>query len=201
MAKSCTSYVLRTGKPLLLTEERYLRLIDQGEIELVGTHSPSWLGVPLKTRPKQSACWYLQHYEDNDAYTDDDMAFVESVASQVALGIERKHAEEALRETNQTLEEIIQAAPLAIAAFEPDGKITMWNAASERIFGWTADEVMDGQIAIIPEDRQEESRTRRLEIINGARFADFRDSKTYKGWLTDRCQHIGRTFARFKGTY
>jgi len=62
----------------------------------------------------------------------------------------------------------------------------MWNAASERIFGWTADEVMDGQIAIIPEDRQEESRTRRLEIINGARFADFETQRLTKdGSLID----------------
>ena len=186
LSKSCTAYVFKTGKPLLLTEQRYRELLDQGDIQLIGTHSPSWLGVPLKTPAKTIGVLVLQHYDDENAYTEHDKEFIESVASQVALAIERKHAEEALRETNQTLQEIIQAAPLAIAAFEPDGKIQMWNAASERIFGWTAEEAMNGNVPVIPEDRQIESQMRRQEIINGGRFSDFETQRLTKdGRLID----------------
>ena len=35
----------------------------------------------------------------------------------------------------------MQSSPVATQAFDLDRNVTIWNAASERIFGWTADEV------------------------------------------------------------
>ena len=186
MSKSCTAYVFRTGKSLLLTEDRYQQLIRQGEIELLGTHSPSWLGVPLRTPAKTIGVLVMQHYEDANAYCQHDLDLLESVAGQIALAIERKRSDEALRETNQTLQEIIQSVPMAITAFAPDGRVKMWNAASERIFGWTAEEAMNGDINSIPEELREESRIRREEVLNGGRFSDFETQRLTKdGALID----------------
>jgi PAS domain S-box-containing protein len=55
---------------------------------------------------------------------------------------DRKRAEAALRETNETLRTLIQASPLAIAVLDGQEKIRMWNAAAERIFGWKPHEVL-----------------------------------------------------------
>src|SRR5581483_6241463 len=49
---SRSAYVLRTGRPLLLTEELKAELHARGELRLVGSDSPSWLGVPLRTRER-----------------------------------------------------------------------------------------------------------------------------------------------------
>ena len=49
---------------------------------------------------------------------------------------ERKKAEEALRETTQTLEAVIQASPLPIFAVDRERIVKTWNPAAERIFGW-----------------------------------------------------------------
>src|ERR1051325_3002131 len=49
LGKSCAAYVFRTGEPLLITPDVFKRLVEEGEIELVGTDSSSWLGVPLRT--------------------------------------------------------------------------------------------------------------------------------------------------------
>jgi len=43
-----SSYVLRTGQPILLTAAAKKRMCEQG-ITMSGTDSPSWLGVPLRT--------------------------------------------------------------------------------------------------------------------------------------------------------
>ena len=50
---------------------------------------------------------------------------------------------EDLRETNERLETVIQASPFAIIATDLTGNVKSWNAAAERIFGWTGDEVID----------------------------------------------------------
>jgi PAS domain S-box-containing protein len=67
-----------------------------------------------------------------------------------------KQVEEELQETNQKLQALIQACPLAITVFDLDGKVKMWNPAAERIFGWTEQEALSSFIPCIPEDKREE---------------------------------------------
>ena len=55
---------------------------------------------------------------------------------------DRKRAEEALRETNETLRTLIQASPLGIAVADADERLRIWNPAAERLFGWKAHEVL-----------------------------------------------------------
>jgi PAS domain S-box-containing protein len=69
---------------------------------------------------------------------------------------DRKQAQEALQETNQTLQALIQASPLAIITLNTDGNLKMWSPAAERIFGWTEQEVLDRPVPFVPEDKQEE---------------------------------------------
>ena len=69
---------------------------------------------------------------------------------------DRKRTQEALQETNQTLQALIQASPLAIISLDADGNLQMWSPAAERIFGWTEQEVLGRPIPFIPEDKQEE---------------------------------------------
>ena len=67
----------------------------------------------------------------------------------LALDItERKHAEEALRETTHTLQTLIQASPLAIITLDLDFKISLWNPGAERMFGWQASEVLGGYLPV-----------------------------------------------------
>lgn len=54
----------------------------------------------------------------------------------------RKKAEEALRETGQTLLSLVQAAPLAIVVFDCSDTVSIWNPAAETMFGWQAGEVV-----------------------------------------------------------
>jgi len=55
---------------------------------------------------------------------------------------DRKRAEEALRETNETLRTLIHASPLGIAVLDREEKVRIWNPAAERILGWKTPEVL-----------------------------------------------------------
>jgi PAS domain S-box-containing protein len=61
MRNSCTAYVFRTGKPLLLTPEIFNQLREKNEAILIGSPSPSWIGIPLKTPSRRHSifkfCW------------------------------------------------------------------------------------------------------------------------------------------------
>lgn len=67
---------------------------------------------------------------------------------------ERKKATEALRESTQTLQAIVQSSPLAIIVIDPAGNVRMWNPAAEQIFGWNEKEIVGRPLPIIPEDRK-----------------------------------------------
>jgi PAS domain S-box-containing protein len=69
---------------------------------------------------------------------------------------ERKQAEEALQETNHTLQALIQACPLGITVYNFDGEVKLWNPAAERIFGWSEQEALGHFLPTVPEDKRDE---------------------------------------------
>ena len=84
--------------------------------------------------------------------------------------IESRLAEERLH----TLASIIESSDDAIVSKNLDGIITNWNGGAERIFGYTAKEVIGRPITIlIPEDRQSEEREILTRIRRGERIDHF----------------------------
>ena len=73
-----------------------------------------------------------------------------SNASLHAEVAERARAEEELRQANQALRALIQASPLAIIALDAEGRVTIWNPAAERTFGWAEPEVLGRPLPTIP---------------------------------------------------
>jgi len=54
------------------------------------------------------------------------------------------------------LQTLIQASPLAIIATDPSSNIRIWNPAAERMFGWTAAEIIGHPLPTVPEDGRDE---------------------------------------------
>ncbi|MCX6058810.1 MAG: GAF domain-containing protein [Chloroflexi bacterium] len=104
LRRSTSAYVFRSGQPFLSTPARFDELIMQGEVELVGTNSPSWLGVPLKTAGEILGVMVIQDYETPDRYSKYDMDLLTSIATQVALVLERKQTEQLIRQNASELE-------------------------------------------------------------------------------------------------
>ncbi|HSH38689.1 MAG TPA: response regulator, partial [Chthoniobacterales bacterium] len=104
-----SSYVLRTGEPLLLNRKLKAEMYEQGKFTKSGSDSPSWLGVPLRTPTRTIGVLAVQHYEKEDVYHQRDMEFLASVGNQIALAIERKRAEAALRKAKEAAEAATRA--------------------------------------------------------------------------------------------
>lgn len=103
MKKSCSAYVFRTAKPFLYSDLEFEKLRKNNEVELVGSPSPSWIGVPLQTSKSIIGVMVLQHYEKENVYSENDVRFLTSIGNQIAIAIERKIAEEEIRLKNELL--------------------------------------------------------------------------------------------------
>jgi PAS domain S-box-containing protein len=79
--------------------------------------------------------------------------FLKAVANTFAGIIERKHMEEALRESEEKFRKISVSAQDAIIMMDNDGKISYWNKAAGRIFGFPKNKVIgkDLHSIIVPE--------------------------------------------------
>jgi len=64
VGRSCTAYVFRTGRASLIPQSEFDRLAAEGEVELVGSPSPGWLGAPLKTPTSTIVVLVVQHYQN-----------------------------------------------------------------------------------------------------------------------------------------
>jgi two-component system cell cycle sensor histidine kinase/response regulator CckA len=85
---------------------------------------------------------------------------------------ERKRAERELRETNDTLQTLIQASPLAIVTTDINGTVSEWNVAAERMFGWFAGDVLGRPIPIVPVEQLEDD-MRRLTLSGEHAFTGY----------------------------
>jgi PAS domain S-box-containing protein len=84
---------------------------------------------------------------------------------------ERKEAEEALRETKDYLENLINYANAPIIVWNPKLEITRFNHAFERLTGRSADEVLGDKVDILfPDDSRDESMKHIHEAASGERW-------------------------------
>ncbi|MFY0543286.1 PAS domain S-box protein [Brevibacillus sp. H7] len=79
----------------------------------------------------------------------------------------KKQAESELIRTKEQLESFLQQSPDAISVIDLDGKVLSCNQASERIFGYTVEEVLGGMIPGIPAHLQAEADDVHRQVVNG----------------------------------
>ncbi|SHM90857.1 ATP-binding protein [Cryptosporangium aurantiacum] len=152
LSHSFCQHVVRTGAPLVVSDARADELLctnlaipDIGVIAYAGfpLHSPDGYALGsfcvIDTRPR--------------VWTPAELAIVEDLAAaaESELAVRLSHAR-VVRETQQTAA-ILAAATDAFVSANVDGTVRIWNAAAERLFGWTASEAMGRPLTdlIIPE--------------------------------------------------
>ncbi|OQX26331.1 MAG: hypothetical protein BWK80_11090, partial [Desulfobacteraceae bacterium IS3] len=69
----------------------------------------------------------------------------------------RRHAEKALRESEEKHRIVLEAAPDPVAVYDTEGKIVFLNPAFTRVFGWTPEESMGRYIDFIPNEQLPET--------------------------------------------
>jgi diguanylate cyclase (GGDEF)-like protein/PAS domain S-box-containing protein len=92
--RGLTGYVIKTGRSLSITREVYDRLVQQNEVEIVGTVAEAYLRVPLKIEGIIIGVIGVQSYVKGAQFHQEDVDLLEFVSNQVAQAIGRKRLEE-----------------------------------------------------------------------------------------------------------
>ncbi|MGB3400271.1 MAG: PAS domain S-box protein [Candidatus Deferrimicrobiaceae bacterium] len=96
---------------------------------------------------------------------------------------EPKRVEEELRASNQALEALIEASPLAIMALDREGTVTLWNPASEKMFGWTKEEAIGRLLPFVPEEKLAEFQSLREQVFREGGFSGLELKRQKKGGI------------------
>jgi PAS domain S-box-containing protein len=102
--KTLTSYLLKTGKSLIVSKAEQLQLHKEGVIDLVGTTSEVWMGVPLSKDKNIFGALVVQSYTDPNAYSEDDMIVMEFISEKISSLLIKKKAQEDLKSIQKRLE-------------------------------------------------------------------------------------------------
>jgi two-component system cell cycle sensor histidine kinase/response regulator CckA len=138
LGKGLTEYVLRTGEPLLCTPEVFEKLVERGEVELVGAPSLDWLGVPLRVGSNTLGTLVVQSYSGNVRFGEKEKDILTFVSQQVANAVEHKRNAEALRRSEARYRSVVQSAVYGIYRSSLEGKFLDVNPALIAMLGYGA---------------------------------------------------------------
>jgi two-component system, cell cycle sensor histidine kinase and response regulator CckA len=197
---SCTAYVFRTGKAELIPQPAFDRLASTGEVELVGSPSPSWLGVPLKTPTATIGVLVVQHYQNENAYDQRDLEFLDSVGGHIALAIERRRAEEELRKSESVLSLLFEHNPIPTWLHDVESlRFIRVNQAAVGQYGYSQEEFERTTILEIYPTGEREKATEYLQGMgaedeeHGFWLHQGKDGKTFEVELiSHEMMHAGK---------
>ncbi|KPK96215.1 hypothetical protein AMJ80_01255 [bacterium SM23_31] len=96
-----TDYVRKSEEPLLMNKKLFQEFLKHKKADFIGSPAESWIGVPLMSGDKASGVAVVQSYTNPDAYTQDDLNILTFVSAHIAIAIERKRAEEAIKASEE----------------------------------------------------------------------------------------------------
>jgi diguanylate cyclase (GGDEF)-like protein/PAS domain S-box-containing protein len=170
LGRGLTEYVLRTGQPLLASPEVFEELVRRGEAELIGAPSVDWLGVPLRTSQETIGIVVVQSYTEGVRFKDTDRDLLAFVSAQLAMAIERKAAEAAIRSSERRYRLLFERGLAGVYRTTAEGRVVECNPALAGLLGYASPGDVAGlgpaELFVDPVERQAA-----LERLRSRRFA------------------------------
>ena len=147
---SLTAAVIRSQAPLLIRKAEILeRQARSGLVIPACTPAEVWLGAPLKTPRGIIGVITVQSYNNQDCYDQTDINVLAAVAEMVAITLERKNAEDSLRESEEKFRQIITTVREGIVFINAERRITFANIFFAEMFGYSLEELVGQSITIL----------------------------------------------------
>ena len=126
---------------------------------------------------------FMTYYEVPHVFNDAEVDLAVTIARQLGFSVERMRADPASR----LLASIVNASDDAIVSKDLNGIVTSWNRGAERLFGYTANEMIGRPVTtLIPQDRQSEEVEILERIRRGERVEHYETVRQRKdGGLVD----------------
>jgi PAS domain S-box-containing protein len=185
--RGLTEYVLRTGQPLLGTPEVFENLVLRGEVEPLGAPSLDWLGVPLVAQDQTIGVLAVQSYTEGVRYGEVELNILRFVSTQIALAIERKAGEDAVRESRATFQVFIDAIPEPALLLDVDARVVATNRAMAQRMGSAPSDLVGRYVYDLLPAEVAAARKREVDAVirtrQGATFEDTARGRSYINYV------------------
>ncbi|MBE0602221.1 MAG: PAS domain-containing protein, partial [Deltaproteobacteria bacterium] len=148
--------VVRTGRTFLCGDIPADPRFDPWKDTFAECGLRSLLSVPLKSDDGTVVGALIVCSDRPDGFTPADVGDLETFAQQCAVAALGAKWIENLRDANQRLLFHVNRMPMGYVVWDADFRVSEWNPAAERIFGWTAGEAVGrtGMEFLIPDEEK-----------------------------------------------
>jgi PAS domain S-box-containing protein len=151
------------------SDERYLSNAPTCRSSGEPIEVASYLAVPVRRLAKVHGALLLGHREPG-IFTQETEDIVIGIAAHAAIAMDNAD----LYDSERRLAAIVETSADAIASKDLNGIVTSWNHGAERLFGYTAREIIGKPITVvIPADHQDEERDILARIRRGERVEHY----------------------------
>jgi PAS domain S-box-containing protein len=100
----------------------------------------------------------------------------------------RRRSEDELRRSWEHYRNLLEASPGAVVLFDPDLRVTEWNATAERLYGYGKQQVLGRSLPTVPADRVEELRQQMERVRAGQPVTDVETRREDRGRISFEVQ-------------
>jgi PAS domain S-box-containing protein len=120
------TYVMRSGEPLLAIPKTLEKLGIKPDVDSK-VDFVDWLGAPLQTSSGILGVVAIKNYLETQRISEQDKETFSFLSTQIALAVERKRAEDALRESEARWRTLMENTPQLILTINRSGEIIFVN--------------------------------------------------------------------------
>jgi len=140
-----TSRIIQSGKPLLINQQMDRQRQELG-ITRVGTQARSYLGVPIFVSGEAIGVISVQNTAQEDVFTENHQHLLSTIAANVGIALQNARLFTQVQSEKKFSEMLILTSPVAIVILDKDNRVTSWNPAAEKLFGYTQAETLGNSI-------------------------------------------------------
>jgi PAS domain S-box-containing protein len=191
---SLTGLVVLQKKPILLNHSDLIK--RRGKTPSWGPECMIWMGVPLMIKEEVIGVIAVQSYTDPFLYNEQDLQILTAVSDQVAIAIDRKRAEDSLRESEKKYRQLFNKAPAGMYEFDfTTRKFINVNQVMCSYLGYSKEEFLSmDPLDILTEESREHFWESYKTILKGDKISDDVEYHVVKKNGQTRCVLLNSDF-------